>query len=289
MKKLFLTFLVAGASSMGVEAATSINLVNKFAYGANFGWIDWRGDVANGAVIGEYVCSGFLYGANVGWINLGNGAPLNGIRYQNLAANDFGVNHDGLGNLRGLGYGANIGWINFENTGAAKIDFLTGRLTGYAYSANCGWISLSNASAYVQTDFIAPAADSDGNGLPDPWELANFGATGQDPDADPDNDGMSNDAEELAGTDPNNGDSKLIITEITAGLLGTPVDVTWDSVLTRLYYLQTRLDLGPAGLWVDSGLGLISPDGISTVRNLIDPSEPMRFYRVEAVKPLPPP
>jgi hypothetical protein len=32
-----------------------------------------------------------------------------------------------------------------------------------------------------RTDFGAPAGDSDGNGLPDAWELANFGAIGQNP------------------------------------------------------------------------------------------------------------
>ena len=93
-------------------AATTIDPVNKYAYGANLGWMDWTGDTANGAVIGDYVCSGYLYAANVGWINLGSGSPTNGIRYQNLTAGDFGVNHDGVGNLRGYAYGANIGWIS---------------------------------------------------------------------------------------------------------------------------------------------------------------------------------
>ena len=97
--------------------ATTINATNRFAYGANLGWLDWRGDTNPGAAVGEYVCSGFLYAGNVGWIHLGNGNPSDGLRYQNLSTNDFGVNHDGLGNLRGFAYGANIGWINFENLG----------------------------------------------------------------------------------------------------------------------------------------------------------------------------
>jgi hypothetical protein len=40
----------------GVQSATTINAVNRFAYGANLGWINWQGDVANGAVIGAFVC-----------------------------------------------------------------------------------------------------------------------------------------------------------------------------------------------------------------------------------------
>src|SRR5947209_3964348 len=82
-----------------IRAATTINNVNSFAYGANIGWINGYADNTNGAVIGEYVCSGCIYSANVGWINLGNGAPANGVQYQNNSAADFGVNHDGLGNL----------------------------------------------------------------------------------------------------------------------------------------------------------------------------------------------
>jgi hypothetical protein len=63
----------------GLHAATTIDSANHFAYGANIGWIESRGDTNNGAVIGEYVCSGYLYSANVGWINLGNGSPANHI------------------------------------------------------------------------------------------------------------------------------------------------------------------------------------------------------------------
>src|SRR6476620_3323638 len=72
-------------------AATSINAANKYAYSANIGWIDARGNTNSGAVIGEFICSGYLYSANIGWINLGSNAPANGIQYQNNTATDFGV------------------------------------------------------------------------------------------------------------------------------------------------------------------------------------------------------
>lgn len=134
-----------------VRAGTTIDPANHYAYGANIGWIDWRGDTNNGAVIGSNYCSGFIYSANVGWIKLGAGSPLNGTSYQNNSAADFGVNVDIIGNLTGYAYGANIGWIAFEAKGAPKVNLSTGRLSGYAYSANCGWISLSNSVALVQT------------------------------------------------------------------------------------------------------------------------------------------
>src|ERR1041385_2010407 len=86
-------------ATVGVaSAATSINATNKYAYGANIGWIDARGNTNNGAIIGEFVCSGYLYAADVGWIHLGSNAPANGIQYQNNSATDYGVNQDGLGN-----------------------------------------------------------------------------------------------------------------------------------------------------------------------------------------------
>src|SRR6185295_16893447 len=130
MKTFITTFLLIGLI-VTVHAASTINPANKFSYGANIGWLDWRGDTNSGAVIGEYVCSGYIWSANVGWIHLGSNAPANGIQYQNNSATDFGVNHDGIGNLRGLAYGANIGWINFENTGAPKVDLKTGTLSGF--------------------------------------------------------------------------------------------------------------------------------------------------------------
>jgi hypothetical protein len=143
-----------------LHAATTVDPVNKYAYGANLGWLNWIGDTANGAVVGLQVCSGSIYSANVGWINLGSGAPVNGMQYLNNSASDFGVNRDADGNLRGYAYGANIGWINFETNGAPKMDVLTGRFSGYAYSANIGWISLSNATAYVQSTVFAGSAGS---------------------------------------------------------------------------------------------------------------------------------
>jgi hypothetical protein len=49
--------------------------------------------------------------------------------------------------------------------------------------------------------------DSDANGLPDGWERRWFGAIGQDPSADPDQDGFPNIAEYRSGTDPTRPDS----------------------------------------------------------------------------------
>jgi len=271
-----------------VHAATTINPANKYAYAANCGWMDCRGDTNSGSVIGEYVCSGYIYAANVGWINLGGGAPTNGIQYQNLSANDFGVNQDGLGNLRGYAYGANIGWINFETNGAPKVDLGTGKFTGSIYSANCGWISLSNATAFAQTDAIAPGADTDGDGIADAWELQHFGKlTLANARSNADGDPATDLQEYLAGTDPNDATSYLHITAYATAPGGTTNALSWTSVLTRLYRVEESQNLA-APIWYDSVLGLISPDGALTTRNVTDTNAPTRFYRVRAVRPLTP-
>ena len=272
-----------------VHAATTIDSVNKYAYGANLGWMDWTGDNAHGVVIGEYVCSGYIYSANVGWINLGSGLPANGIQYQNNSASDFGVNNDGLGNLSGYAWGANIGWITFEQLyGKPKVNLLTGVLSGYVWCANCGWISLSNVVAYLQTDTISPGA-LDSNGLPIAWELTYFGMTGLDPNADPTGKGMTLEQDYLAGTNPNNFNSIVRITAESFSSGGTSATLTWDSVPTRYYYIQTTPSLSPPVVWADSGLGLVSPSvGSTTTASFGGVNAPVRFYRVQPVRPLTP-
>jgi len=268
-------------------ASTSINASNRYAYGADVGWMDFRGDTNNGAIIAEFICSGYLYSANVGWIHLGSNAPANGIQYQNTSAIDYGVNHDGLGNLRGFAYGANIGWMNFENNGAPKVDLKTGKLSGSIYSANCGWISLSNAFAVVQTDTIPGGTDSNANGLPDAWERIYFGTIGVNPNADADADGVTNKREYLAGTNPTNSADRFRILSFTFAN-ETNVTLSWSSSLTRFYSLQKTTNVGSASAWSDSGLGAITPGGLTTTRSFTDTKAVVRSYRVEAVRPLAP-
>jgi hypothetical protein len=287
MKRTLLAGLIIGLAVCDLRAATTIDAVNRYAWGGNIGWINWAGDNTNGAVIGNYVCSGYIYSANTGWINLGSGAPANGIRYQNAAANDFGVNQDGLGNLSGYAWGANIGWILFTNTGAPAVNLRTGQFNGYAWSANCGWISLSNVFAYVQTDTLYPGPLST-NGLPVPWLLTYFGTTNVNPNADLNGTGMTVYDDYIAGLDPTNPANKLQITAKTFAAGGTNASLTWSSVPTRLYYILKTTSLTTPN-WVDSGLGEISPSpGSTTTMGFGENNAAMRFFRVQAVLPLAP-
>ncbi len=267
-----------------LSAGTTTDPVNRYAYGANIGWTDWTGDTNHGAVIGNYICSGYIYAGNVGWINLGNGSPANGIRYQNNSATDFGINHDGLGNLRGFAYSPNIGWINFEATGNPTVDLRTGVLRGNLWSANCGWIPLTNAFGTLQTDSLSPGA-LDTNGLPVAWELSYFGHLGLNPSADPTGKGMTIAQDYVAGTNPNDPTDTLRILTQALSADGLHAALTWATVPTRAYYIEKATTLAPPN-WTDSGLGLITPDGTATTRNLSDTGAASRFYRVRAALPL---
>ena len=87
MSKKFLVVISLLATGTCLAVST-IDPENKHAYGANIGWINAEGDVANGAVIGQAFCEGYMYGANVGWIHLGDGAPVTGTAYANSSATD---------------------------------------------------------------------------------------------------------------------------------------------------------------------------------------------------------
>jgi hypothetical protein len=117
--------------------------------------------------------------------------------------------------------------------------------------------------------------------------MSNFGTTNVNPNADPTGKGMTIGQDYLAGTDPNNANSILRITAESFTPSGAAANVTWSSVPTRLYYIQGNTNLTTLN-WLDCGLGLISPSaGASTAAGFTGAAASMRFYRVEALLPLP--
>jgi len=282
---LMLCMLTVGAGF----ADTTVDASNPYAYGANIGWINARGDIASGAVFGQSYCTGYLYSANCGWISLGNG-PTNGWRYSNTAADDWGVNHDGTGSLTGFAYGANIGWIAFEQTyGQPRVDLLTGNLSGYVWGANVGWISLSNAQAYVQTPRLDSGPDSDADGIPDFWEMKQVGdlATLSGAGHDEDDDGASDTDEYSSDTDPTDINSSLEITALER-LDGTNL-VTWSIEPTRFYKLEHASSASNNADWGDSGHGIMSPElADEMTRELADSAQTSQFFRARAIVPLSP-
>jgi hypothetical protein len=284
---LMLAALMSVTALQTAHAATTIDASHPYAYGANIGWINARGDSANGTVLGQSFCTGYLWSANCGWINLGAGQPTNGWQFGNAAADDWGVNHDGEGRLSGYAYGANIGWITFEQThGQPRIDLLTGNLSGYVYGANVGWISLSNAQAFVRTESLAEGPDSDADGIPDWWEYKTAGnlttLSGGEHDADHDD---APDADEyVADTDPLVDTSLLEVAGVS--LHGGTNRLTWATTSTRHYRLEASTNLITA-TFADIG-DLLVPDGTSMSRELDEPEGDKIYYRVKAIVPLSP-
>lgn len=253
--------LLLAAMSLAAEldAASTINATNKYAWGANIGWTNWLPSAADGVVVGEYVCSGYVWAANVGWIGFGSGNPVNHIQYQNNSPTDFGVNYSidpsqpGIAILRGYAYGANIGWINFEATGNPRVSLFTGTFSGYAYSANCGWINLNDVNGKVQTDHVLMGVDSDADGIADAFEYQYFGnLTTANMSTDNDHDGISDEEEYLDGTSPIISTDRLHITAFGKNASdSTKNDITWTSSAAR--FVRNRDQARPIRPHVGSG------------------------------------
>ena len=157
------------------------------------------------------------------------------------------------------------------------------RLDCHAFNANGSYIGILDSFS-IGSD---PGPDTDGDGMRDPWELANglspnvsTGVNG--PAGDLDGDGQSNLSEMIAGTAANNPSSVLKTTDLTATPGG--VRVTWTSVPGKRYTIETSADLrswltvmdGASPLLIDASAGATTTQEISL------PSAARGFVRVGA-------
>jgi hypothetical protein len=276
-----LSYLLLALILAGNLIATTVNPTSRYAYGANTGFID-AGDSSHGLVVGHAYCSGYMYAANTGWIHCGNSTPDNGYQYGNDSSTDFGINHDGFGNLTGTAYGSNIGWIVFEQThGQPRVDLSSGDLSGHAWSANCGWIDLGN----IKTNTILPSPDMDGDGIPDSWELAYAPDLKTLGDHDSDGDGISDLGEYDGGTHPLNPHDYIRIIEINSPD-GKSDLITWTCTTNRVFQLITAESIGSGTDWFKVGDAFIPATGPTAQVEVEEPLGSKRFYRVIAEPPL---
>jgi hypothetical protein len=127
------------------------------------------------------------------------------------------------------------------------------------------------------------STDSDGDGLPNDWEVAN-GLNPTDPTGDngaagdPDGDGMTNLQEYLAGTNPKSASSRLAIDSIS--WTSSAVTLSFEAVANRSYTIEYR-SAAEAGQWIR--LADFPAQASTHTVQVTDSSAPVttaRFYRL---------
>ena len=138
-------------------------------------------------------------------------------------------------------------------------------------------ITLGRYSVQVLSRQAAPNLDSDGDGLLNGWEQANFGSpTGVSPTADPDGDGMNNLQEQAAGTDPNNANSVLKV--LSAKPSGGNLALTWQGGQTvRQVILQSTNVTGPwKAIYTNQ-----PPTAVTNSLNISTPGGNANYFRIQ--------
>jgi Tol biopolymer transport system component len=124
------------------------------------------------------------------------------------------------------------------------------------------------------------AGDSDGDGLPDDWEVTYLNNLDRDGTGDFDNDGQSDRAEYLAGTNPTDNVSILQVLSITVLSTGERT-ILWSAVPGRSYRLQYKDDLSNG--WNDFPIATVANNSQCSAMDTSGGAGPNRFYRVVAL------
>lgn len=142
-----------------------------------------------------------------------------------------------------------------------------------------GFSSLTRGRVLRVDLAILPAADDY-----EAWAAGFFG----DPnlpeaarDADPDGDGLTNEEEFAAGTDPTDPESVLRLLTLTFDPAGQDATLEWQSVAGKQYMIQSATNAN--GPWADVGSAVAGSAEATQTQIGVAPGTPRSFFRVRLV------
>ena len=140
--------------------------------------------------------------------------------------------------------------------------------------------NLAYANGFLE---ISPLVrDANFDGLDDSFQRRHFSlftAAEAGPGADPDGDGLTNQAEFIAETNPTDAASLLKIQSVSQN--GSGSTITWQSVAGKKYQVFSRADLSGA-TWQNVG-GLVTATGATQSFLDATATSGLRFYRVQVL------
>jgi hypothetical protein len=131
---------------------------------------------------------------------------------------------------------------------------------------------------------LAVTVDSDGDGIPDDYEITYFGGpTNAVATADDDNDGVSNYAEYIAGTHPGNPTSVLAVASMVANTNTAAMVFRWPSVTGRVYSIWRATNMQSGFTQHVGGIAATAPT--NTFTNATPAAPGWYFYGLRVAWP----
>jgi hypothetical protein len=186
-----------------------------------------------------------------------------------------------------VGLGVDVYFVHVEGVGAVQVagdatmTVITGLQPSTVYSCRISYRLNDGRVSPLSTAATGRTWGVDGNvdGIPDEWQIANWGATSSKwgaPNEDSDGDGLSNHQEFLAGTDPRDSASALRTqVETVQGALY----FKWNSVPGKVYQIQFSSDFQT---WTNVGAQRMAGSGEDSV--FVEQSAGLGFYRIILVR-----